>query len=141
MREHPPPSAFRQAGSCQDRQMGTRSRARLTIGAIVLAAVVAITGCSSTPPGTPEDDNGTSIVIGSQGTRENQIIAQLYGQALAFEGYDVKYNPGIGNRKQYLKALNEGVIDLIPEYSGSLLIGLDRSSKLTETSSMVTIFW
>jgi len=140
MHEHPPPPAFRDAGSWEDRQMGTRSRARLSIGAIALSLVVALTGCSTTPPGTPEDDNGTSIVIGSQSTVENQIIAQLYGQALAFGGYDVKYNPGVGNRKQYLKALSEGVIDLIPEYSGSLLTGLDRSSKLTETSSMISIF-
>jgi len=120
--------------------MGTRSRAATKIVALAVATVAALTACGPSPSEAPQSANGMSIVIGSQSTVENEIIAQLYGQALAFEGYDVKYNPGVGTRKQYLKALSDGLIDFIPEYSGSLLSGLDRSSRLTETSSMLSIY-
>ena len=120
--------------------MGTRSRAATKIVALVVATVAVLTACGPAPSEAPESANGTTIVIGSQATIENEIIAQLYGQALAFEGYDVKYNPGVGTRKQYLKALSDGIIDFIPEYSGSLLSGLDSSSRLTETSSMLSIY-
>lgn len=120
--------------------MSTRSRVTTKIAVLALAAVAALTACGPAPTDAPESANGTSIVIGSQGTLENEIIAQLYGQALAFEGYDVKYNEGVGTRKQYLKALSDGIIDFIPEYSGSLLAGLDSSSRLTETSSMISVY-
>ena len=120
--------------------MSTRSRAITKIVALAIAATAALTACGPAPTKAPQASNGTSITIGSQDTLENEIIAQLYGQALAYKGYDVKYNPGIGTRKQYLKALTEGVIDFIPEYSGSLLAGLDSSSRLTETSSMLSIY-
>ena len=120
--------------------MGTRSRATTKIVALAAVVVAALTACGPAPSEAPQTSNGTSVIIGSQGTLENEIIAQLYGQALAFEGYDVKYNPGVGTRKQYLKALSEGIIDFIPEYSGSLLTGLDSSSRLTETSSMLSIY-
>jgi osmoprotectant transport system substrate-binding protein len=120
--------------------MGTRSRATTKIVALAIAVTAVLAACGPAPTKAPQPSNGTSVTIGSQGTLENQIIAQLYGQALSYKGYDVKYNPGIGTRKQYLKALTEGLIDFIPEYSGSLLAGLDSSSRLTETSSMLSIY-
>jgi len=119
--------------------MRLSTRTRLSAGIVALALVVGLSACSTEETGNPKASNGISITIGSQGTTENEIIAQIYGQALAFEGYDIDYNPGVGSRKQYVKALADGLIDFVPETSGSLLGFLDRSLRYTTTESMVSV--
>ncbi len=71
---------------------------------------------SSTPAGEPG-----AIVVGSANFPESELLGQIYGQALAAVGFDVSYEPGIGSREVYLGAIESGEIDLVPEYTGSLL--------------------
>ena len=119
--------------------MSSLRRTRVLAGIAALALTLGLVACSSEVAVNPAPSNGISVTIGSQGTVENEIIAQLYGQALAFEGYDVAYNQGIGTRKQYIAGMVNGLIDFMPEYSGSLMAGLDGSSRLTDTSDMVSV--
>lgn len=65
-----------------------------------------------------------SITVGSADFPENQLLGQIYGQALEDAGFDVSYEPGIGAREAYLGAIEDGEIDLIPEYTGNLLATL-----------------
>jgi len=101
----------------------------LTIGAL------ALTGCSSGNPldststGAPSDSGSSStITVGSAAFPENEIIAQVYAQALKGAGLKVKTRLNIGQRDVYLAALKDGSIDLIPEYSGNLLQYYDKNS-------------
>jgi osmoprotectant transport system substrate-binding protein len=71
---------------------------------------------SSVPAGEPG-----AITVGSADFPESQLLAQIYGQALAAAGFDVSYELGIGSREVYLGAIEDGEIDLVPEYTGSLL--------------------
>jgi len=119
--------------------MSSPRRTRVLAGIAALALTLGLAACSSEVAVNPSPSNGISVTIGSQGTVENEIIAQLYGQALAFHGYDVAYNQGIGTRKQYIAGMVNGLIDFMPEYSGSLMAGLDSSSRLTDTSDMVSV--
>ena len=66
-----------------------------------------------------------SINVGSSNFAESNIAAQLYGQALEAAGVDVSYTPDIGARDVYYEALKAGDIDLVPEFTGSLLTFLD----------------
>ena len=66
-----------------------------------------------------------SINVGSSNFAESNIAAQLYGQALAAAGVDVEYTPDIGARDVYYPALESGEIDLVPEFTGTLLGFLD----------------
>jgi osmoprotectant transport system substrate-binding protein len=118
--------------------MSSRARICTVIALTSVAVVLGLTACAPSGPAAPDPSNGLSVTIGSQRTVENRIISQIYGQVLAFHGYEVDYNLGIGNRKSYIAGLTDGLIDFIPEYSGSLLNYLDRSSRLTSTSSMVS---
>ena len=52
----------------------------------------------------------------------------VYAEALKAKGVEVETKPQIGARPVYLEALKDGSIDLIPEYSGSLLLALDASA-------------
>ena len=92
------------------------------LGAISLTAALALSACASTDPtGSGGEAEGTSIVIGSQAYYSNEIIAELYAQALEAEGFSVDRQYQIGSREVYLPEIEAGKIDLFPEYTGNLL--------------------
>ncbi|MET0143993.1 MAG: ABC transporter substrate-binding protein [Ilumatobacteraceae bacterium] len=81
---------------------------------------------ASTPAGTeaPAGTDGAAggaITVGSANFPESQLLAQIYGQALATAGFDVSYQPDIGAREIYLAAVESGEVDVMPEYTGALL--------------------
>jgi osmoprotectant transport system substrate-binding protein len=83
---------------------------------------------SSTPAGVPG-----AIVVGSANFPESELLGQIYGQALAAVGFDVSYEPGIGSREVYLGAIESGEIDLVPEYTNSLLSFISTEPPEAET--------
>jgi osmoprotectant transport system substrate-binding protein len=108
--------------------MHSRSTSRFLAGALAVAAVIGLAACGASPADERNTGHGARITVGAQGSLENRIIAQAYGQALADHGYLVDYNEGVGGRTQYIEALQTGRIDLIPETSGALLYGVDNSA-------------
>lgn len=70
-----------------------------------------------------------SLTVGSSNFAESNIAAQLYGQALEAAGVDVAYTPDIGARDVYYEALKSGDIDLVPEFTGTLLTFLDGEAE------------
>ena len=84
-----------------------------------LAAAVALTACGGSEPLASGETE--AIVIGSQDYYSNEIIAEIYAQALEAEGYEVDRQFRIGQREAYLPEIEAGAIDLFPEYTGPLL--------------------
>lgn len=80
---------------------------------------------AASAPGTGADGSAPtgsgSITVGSADFPESQLIAQIYGQALAAAGFDVDYQLAIGSREIYFDAVSSGEVDLVPEYTNSLL--------------------
>ena len=99
----------------------------LGLAVVALAVTATLAGCSSSNPlDTGDgDSSSTAITVGSQGFAENEILAQIYGQVLAANGYEVTYKTSIGEREAFLTGLGDGSIDIIPEYAGNLLYGSD----------------
>jgi osmoprotectant transport system substrate-binding protein len=104
------------------------ARTRLAL-ALAATAVTALTlaGCASSDPlesnggDTGEAGGSSTIVIGSQAYYSNEIIAEIYAQALEAEGFTVERDFNIGQRDAYMPAIEDGSIDLFPEYTGNLL--------------------
>jgi osmoprotectant transport system substrate-binding protein len=69
-----------------------------------------------------------SITVGSADFPENALLADIYGDAMAAKGVKVKKNLNIGERSVYMKALGDGSIGFIPEYTGSILPFLQPSA-------------
>jgi osmoprotectant transport system substrate-binding protein len=80
-------------------------------------------GSSSALPTTPG-----SITVGSADFPENELLADIYGDAMAAKGVKVSKKLNIGERPAYIAALKDGSINFIPEYTGSILAYLDSSS-------------
>ena len=77
-----------------------------------------------------------TIVVGSANFTENQILAEIYAQALQAKGVNVTKKLSIGSREAYFPGLQDGSIDLIPEYTGVLLQYLDKSATETEPDAV-----
>ena len=113
--------------------MSVRSR-RVVLAGLVLSAVTAVAGCgdggnplsgSSATPGDGGGANSSKIVVGSANFSENQILAELYAQAMTAKGVDASTHLDIGSRELYIRALKDGSISAVPEYTGNLLQYLD----------------
>jgi osmoprotectant transport system substrate-binding protein len=52
---------------------------------------------------------------------ESVVLAQLYGKALRSAGFDVSLSLNLGSREMVEPALEQGFVDLVPEYLGSAL--------------------
>lgn len=99
---------------------------RFAVAAIAIAAMTALAGCAS--GGDPLDESGDTgastgeaIVIGSQDYYSNEIIAEIYAQALEANGFTVDRQFRIGQREVYMPEIESGAIDVFPEYTGNLL--------------------
>ena len=101
-------------------------RSVLAVG-LVAAATLALSACGGNPLDEPSSDAGSgsgdseTIVVGSQGYYSNEIIAEIYAQALEGAGFTVETKLNIGQRDAYMPEVESGEIDVFPEYTGSLL--------------------
>jgi len=103
------------------------------------AAVVAISlaGCASSGSldgGDTEQSSSDAITIGSANFSENVLLAHIYAEALKDAGVEANVKPNIGSREVLIPALQDGSIDLVPEYSGALLayLGGDETAFSSE---------
>ncbi|MFE7197778.1 ABC transporter substrate-binding protein [Microbacterium oxydans] len=116
--------------------MFTARKSRLALaGGAALAAVLILGGCANSNPLDAPSEGSSSgddtIVIGSQAYYSNEIIAEIYAQALEGAGFDVDRQFSIGQRDAYMPDVESGAIDLFPEYTGNLLEYLDKDATAT----------
>ena len=101
-----------------------RNKGRLALTAVAVGVALTLAGCGSSTGGGSGDGDGAdkgTIVVGSQAYYSNEIIAEIYSQALEEAGFTVTRNFQIGQRDAYLPALESGEVQLFPEYTGNLL--------------------
>jgi osmoprotectant transport system substrate-binding protein len=93
-----------------------------TPDAIAIAIALGLAGCGSAE--SLDGGNaagGDPIVVGSQDYYSNEIIAEIYAQALERAGYTVQRDLRIGQREVYVPEIEAAAVDLFPEYTGPLL--------------------
>lgn len=111
------------------------ARQRKTLLALAMAGALTLAACGNGADGNDGADgegNGETLVVGSQDYYSNEIIAELYAQALEKAGYTVERDFRIGQREVYMPEIEAGNIDVFPEYTGNLLQYLDPET--TETA-------
>ena len=116
----------------------------LTAATAVAALTLAACGGGSDPTkaadggATGSSASSTTITVGSADFSESQLLGEIYAGALKAKGVDVKTRPNIGSREVYLKALQDKSIDIVPEYTGSLLTFLKGNSQNNDPNSVYT---
>ncbi len=135
----------------------TLRRKTLLMGGLVATAGLLV-GCAAGAPEEEPVDTGAetesqdesmaddtmdqmelgTIVVGSQAYYSNEIVAEVYSQALEAAGYTVERNYQIGQREAYLPALEAGEVQLFPEYTGNLLQYYASDATATQADEVYT---
>jgi osmoprotectant transport system substrate-binding protein len=100
--------------------------------ATAAVTMLALSGCGGddaldTSSGTPAASD--TVVVGSANFAESTLLAEIYAGALEAKGVKVDKKLNIGSREVYMKALQDGSIDLLPEYNGYVLGYYDPNTK------------
>jgi osmoprotectant transport system substrate-binding protein len=110
--------------------------------ATALAATLAVSACGSSDPLADDKSSGAasagSLTIGSANFPESQLLAEIYAQTLEAKGVTVTRKFDLGSREKYMDGLKDGSIDLIPEYTGTLLQFLNKQAKEVEADEVYT---
>ena len=119
------------------------TRTRFLAAGLLLAAVVPLAACggggdplateTSSAGGSTGGSTGAaaSVKVGSADFPEAALLGEIYAQALEAKGLTVTRQFNIGSRETYLKAITGGEVDVLPEYTGSLLNYFDKNAKVT----------
>ncbi|WP_020143870.1 ABC transporter substrate-binding protein [Terracoccus sp. 273MFTsu3.1] len=120
------------------------TRTRFLAAGLLLAAVVPLAACggggdplapaSSPAAGGTGGSTGAagSVKIGSADFPESALLGEIYAQALEAKGMTATRQFNIGSRETYLKAISGGEVDVLPEYTGSLLNFYDKNAKVVQ---------
>ena len=104
---------------------GMKDRFKLRgLGALVLGLSLVAAACS-------DDGDGGGLTVAAANFPESNILAQIYGQALEAGDVDVSVEEDFGTRPALLDALEDGSVDLTPEYVGALLNELEGPDTAT----------
>jgi osmoprotectant transport system substrate-binding protein len=120
---------------------------RMTVTVATVAALLGTAACGSsggdplattTSSSSAGGGSGSGITVGSADFPESALLAEIYAGALEAKGVKVTKRLNIGAREAYIPALQDGSIDLIPEYSGVLLQYFDKTADETEPDAVYT---
>lgn len=112
---------------------------RAVAAVVTVAAVMTLSACGGGAPGGPLGGGpaaapaapGDTVRVGSANFPESTLIAEIYAQALEAKGVKVDRRLNLGSRETYFPGLKDGSIDLIPEYTGTVLQYLDKQATAT----------
>ncbi len=112
---------------------------RVLAGVVTAAAALSLAACGSGDPLAEDSgDSGSSesISIGSADFPESQLLAEIYAQALEAKDVSVSREFDLGSREKYFTGLEDGSIDLIPEYTGVLLQFINKEASEVESEEV-----
>jgi osmoprotectant transport system substrate-binding protein len=106
---------------------------------LLVALVLLAAGCDRGPaPPPPEDPRRPTIQLASFDFPESELLGELYGQALAQHGFPVEQVVQLGAREVVAPALEQGKVDMVPEYLGSALNFLNDRDRVATADPALT---
>ncbi|MFD1536927.1 ABC transporter substrate-binding protein [Nonomuraea guangzhouensis] len=120
------------------------NRRNFVAGALALAVLPVLAACGggTTSLNTPPSATGSAavadstMVIGTANFSENQILGYLYADVLDAAGVKATVKPNLGSREIVVPALQNGDIDLLPEYQGNLLLYFDPKATASDSDAL-----
>ena len=103
----------------------------------VLCAACTGSGSRGSPPASAGRAEAT-ITVGSFDFPESILLAHIYAGALAAKGFPVRVMPDLGTRELVEPALMNGLIQIVPEYTGSALDFLSLGRRAATSDAAAT---
>ncbi len=91
----------------------------------LLAFTLILAACGGRGPSSAPSDG---VTVAAFGFSESRVLAELYAQAMEAEGISVSRAYDLASREVVEPALEQGVVDLVAEYSGTALEFLNRGA-------------
>jgi osmoprotectant transport system substrate-binding protein len=112
-----------------------RTKLIRAIPALLALLILAACGNVGDSGGSEGGGGGPTITVGSKNFTEQYILGELYAQALAANGFSVEKKLDLGSEQIADKALQNGQIDMYPEYTGTSLVAIQGTdaSEVPET--------
>ena len=104
--------------------MKNRTKLIRAIPALLAMLILAACGNVGDSGGSEGGGGGPTITVGSKNFTEQYILGELYAQALAANGFSVEKKLDLGSEQIADKALQNGQIDMYPEYTGTSLVAV-----------------
>jgi osmoprotectant transport system substrate-binding protein len=109
---------------------------------VLLILPLSLIGCTrggGSPVTSALDDD--TITVGSFNFPESEVLAEIYALALEGRGFHVDRQLDVGPRELLIPALQRGLVELVPEYAGSLLgfFGGSASSDSATTHQQLAV--
>lgn len=95
--------------------------AAVAVGAVILAFAAAGCRAAEVAPEAPRPASKAPVVVASFDFSESRLVAEIYAQALEAAGVPVRRERGLGPRELVQPALQQGLVDVVPEYLGTAL--------------------
>ncbi len=119
---------------------------KITLTIATAAALMATAACGDSggdPLATTSSSSSggaasSTIKVGSADFPESALLAEIYAGALEAKGVKVEKKLNIGAREAYIPALQDGSIDLIPEYTGVLRDYFKKGQTGTDAEAVYT---
>ena len=118
-----------------------RRRVVAAVGFALILTCAACTASAGPSPPAPAGGAGPAVItVGSFDFPESVLLGYLYAGALSARGYPVRVLPDLGSRELVDPALMTGLIQLIPEYTGSALefVSLGRAHATANVTATAT---
>jgi osmoprotectant transport system substrate-binding protein len=74
--------------------------------------------------GGASSSDGPSVSVGSKKFTEQILLGEMYAQAFEDEGYNVQKKLNLGSEQVMDKSLQDGTIDVYPEYTGTAYVAI-----------------
>lgn len=106
-----------------------------SVAAVAACAMAVALAASCQPSGTtakpPPGAGGDAVVVASFNFPESELLAAIYGLAIEHAGIPVRMQLDLGPRELVQPALQQGLVDVVPEYMGTALTSLGPVTGVT----------
>lgn len=113
---------------------------RTSVALAAVAGILSLAACGGTSDplatGSSSESSGGQVVVGSADFSESVLLANIYAGALKAGGINATTHTGIGAREVYLKALTDGSVQIVPEYTGALALYYDKTFDKTDPNEV-----
>jgi osmoprotectant transport system substrate-binding protein len=93
---------------------------------MMVASLVSVAAACGGGSGGSGDSGGSggSVSVGSKKFTEQILLGEMYAQAFEAADYDVERNLNLGSEQVMDKSLQDGTIDVYPEYTGTAYVAI-----------------
>ena len=102
-------------------------------------AVADVAGVWVNAQGFPSSGGSGTVIVGSTNFYEQEILGEIYAEALVNAGFKVERKFQLGNREIVFPALESGEIDVLAEYAATALEFVNKGAGEASTDPAATV--